>query len=209
MTQLPIQMTQELSYSRTQPTQVLHNSLARQAKGLCQDDWHVSYHQFPILFLPSLPKKAHIRLRKKPTKTKANVFSAIGIAFVWNAFKASRSSSQQFSCIYAYFLSSHWPLPTLLNAPPLLKPYKKLLFFFHNYSLRPIPLLRASEAKPTLGVCLLKKIASFIYRSLALFSQWIPGLNVISQETLPMCTPVIPHRLQTESSASKRKKKKK
>lgn len=64
---------------------------------------------------------------------------------------------------------------------------------FHNYSLRPLPLLKASKAKPTLGVCLLEKIASFIYHPLALFSQWIPGFNVISQETLPMCTPVIPH----------------
>lgn len=128
MTQLPIQITQELSYSRTQPTQEPHNSLTRQAKGLCQDNWHVSYHQFPKLFLPSLPKKVHIRLGKNPTKTKANVFSAIGIAFVWNAFKASRSSSEQFSCVYAYFLSSHWPLPTLLNAPPFWSHTKSYFF---------------------------------------------------------------------------------
>lgn len=129
MTQLPTQITQELSYSRTQPTQVLHDSLARQAKGLCQNNWHVLYHQFPLLFLCSVPKEAHIRLGGKK-KCKANVFTAVGIAFVWNAFKGSRSSSQHFSCIYAYFLSSHWPLPTLLNAPPPpLKPYKKLLFF--------------------------------------------------------------------------------
>lgn len=58
------------------------------------------------------------KVGKKKTAHKANVFSAAGIAFVWNAFKGSRSSSQHFSCIYAYFLSSHWPLPTLLNAPP-------------------------------------------------------------------------------------------
>lgn len=36
MTQLPTQITQELSYRRTQPTQVLHNSLSRQAKGLSE-----------------------------------------------------------------------------------------------------------------------------------------------------------------------------
>ena len=81
---------------------------------------------------------------------------------------------------------------------------QKVTIFFYN---SPRPLHQWKQAKPTLCVCLLEKIASFIYRPLALFSQWIPGLNAISQETLPMCSPVIPHCLQAESSTEGGKKK--
>lgn len=65
-------------------------------------------------------------------------------------------------------------------------------------------MLKASKAKPMLGVCLPEKIASFIYHLLALFSQWIPSLNVISQETLATYTTVISHPLQVESSGEGR-----
>lgn len=74
--------------------------------------------------------------------------------------------------------------------PSPLGTIQKVTIFFYN---SPRPLHWWKQAKPTLCVCLLEKIASFIYRPLALFSQRIPGLNAISQETLPMCSPVIPH----------------
>lgn len=89
-------------------------------------------------------------------------------------------------------------------SPSPLGTIQKVTIFFYN---SPRPLHWWKQAKPTLCVCLLEKIASFIYRSLALFSQWIPGLNAISQETLPMCSPVIPHCLQAESSTEEKKRK--
>lgn len=55
--------------------------------------------------------------------------------------------------------------------PSPLKTHKKLLFFFHNYPLRPFPLLKASKAKSMPGACLLEETAFFIYCPLALFSQ--------------------------------------
>lgn len=88
---------------------------------------------------------------------------------------------------------------------PLWELFKKLLFSFTTT--HPGLFHWWKQAKPTLCVCLLEKIASFIYRPLALFSQWIPGLNAISQETLPMCSPVIPHCLQAESSTEDEEKK--
>lgn len=103
---------------------------------------------------------------------------------------------------------SHCFTSTIANSiqwpPSPLGTIQKVTIFFYN---SPRPLHWWKQAKPTLCVCLLEKIASFIYRPLALFSQWIPGLNVISQETLPMCSPVIPHCLQAESSIEGEKKK--
>lgn len=103
-----------------------------------------------------------------------------------------------------YFISTtansiQWP-----SSP--LGTIQKVTIFFYN---SPRPLHQWKQAKPTLCVCLLEKIASFIYRPLALFSQWIPGLNAISQETLPMCSSVIPHCLQAESSTEREGEKKK
>lgn len=81
----------------------------------------------------------------------------------------------------------------------------KSYYFLLQLTVRPGPFHWWKQAKPTLCVCLLEKIASFIYRPLALFSQWIPGLNAISQETLPMCSPVIPHCSQAESNTARGK----
>ena len=89
-------------------------------------------------------------------------------------------------------------------SPSPLGTIQKVTIFFYN---SPRPLHQWKQARPTLCVCLLEKIASFIYRPLALFSQWIPGLNAISQETLPVRSPVIPHCLQAESSTEGGKKK--
>lgn len=162
MTQLPTQITQELSYSRTQPTQVLHNSLT---KGLCQNNWHLSYHQFPLLFLHRISKEGHVRLEGKYNE--ANVFSVVGTVFVWNVFKGCRRSSQHFSRIYAYFVSSYWPLPTLLNAPSFWRHTKSYFFFFQNYSLRPISQLKASKVHagclPPREDCIFFFIAPWLY----------------------------------------------
>lgn len=81
----------------------------------------------------------------------------------------------------------------------------KSYYFLLQLTVRPGLFHWWKQAKPTLCVCLLEKIASFIYRPLALFSQWIPGLNAISQETLPMCSPVIPHCSQAESNTARGK----
>lgn len=106
----------------------------------------------------------------------------------WSTLQTMQEPSHCFTLTTAN--SIQWP-------PSPLGTIQKVTIFFY---ISPRPLHWWKQAKPTLCVCLPEKIASFIYRPLALFSQWIPGLNVISQETLPMCSPVIPHCLQAESS---------
>lgn len=200
MTQLPTQITQELSYSRTYPSppQLPHQRLL--SKQLTSFVSPVSTTTFARISM-----EVHIRLWGGGAEyNKPNVFSAVGTVFVWNAFKGSGKGSQHLSHIHAYVLSTYWPLPTLLNAFPFEDAQK--VTFFLSQLLTEAYSTAESKAKSSLGVCLLEKIAFFIYCPLALFSQWIPGLNAISQETLPTCTPVIPNRLQTESSASKRGK---
>lgn len=113
----------------------------------------------------------------------------------WSTLQAIWEASSCFTSTTAN--SIQWP-------PSPLGTIQKVTIFFYN---SPRPLHQWKQARPTLCVCLLEKIASFIYRPLALFSQWIPGLNAISQETLPVRSPVIPHCLQAESSTEGGKKK--
>lgn len=100
----------------------------------------------------------------------------------------------------------HFTRPIPFKWPPSpFGDYWKSYYFLLQLTVHPGLFHWWKQAKPTLCVCLLEKIASFIYRPLALFSQWIPGLNAISQETLPMCSPVIPHCLQAESNTARGK----
>lgn len=174
-------------FLQQESTQVLHNSFTKGVvKGvLLKQNWHLSYHQFPLLFLHRIFSSRY----------------SICLKCI-SGFQKKQSILKLHSCIFSFYLLT---LANITQCPPLWRHTKS---YFFSFTATHWGLFHCwKQAKSSLCVWLLEKIPFFIYCPLALFSQWIPGLNAISQETLPMCTPVIPNRLQTESSASKREKK--